>query len=124
MMNTSLKNKTLRCSDTHRSRLLSSTPPGDEVVAIQGKLDGIKTKYAEIDTMSRGVCDNLERVLGLSSELHRTHEELDSWLGGVETEVSSFAGHKPVGEELTQAQHRQKVWAVYVCVCVCVCVCV
>ncbi|XP_030234351.1 dystonin isoform X7 [Gadus morhua] len=81
---------------------------GDEVVAIQGKLDGIKTKYAEIDTMSRGVCDNLQRVLGLSTELQGTHQELDSWLGGVEAEVSSFAGLKPVGEELTQAQDRQK----------------
>ncbi|CAL8257405.1 unnamed protein product [Lota lota] len=81
---------------------------GDEVVAIQGKLDGIKTKYAEIDTMSRGVCDNLERVLSLSTELQSTHAELDSWLENVETEVSSFAGLKPIGEELTQAQDRQK----------------
>ena len=118
----------------------SSSLPGDEVVAIQGKLDGIKTKYAEIDTMSQGVCDNLQRVLGLSTELQGTHQELDSWLGGVEAEVSSFAGLKPVGEELTQAQDRQKVRAVCVCVCVwvwvdgsggvgrwkwgCVCVCV
>jgi hypothetical protein len=98
----------------------SSSLPGDEVVAIQGKLDGIKTKYAEIDTMSRGVCDNLQRVLGLSTELQSTHQELDSWLGGVEAEVSSFAGLKPDGEELTQAQDRQKVRAVCVCVCVCV----
>ncbi|KAJ3610723.1 hypothetical protein NHX12_022814 [Muraenolepis orangiensis] len=81
---------------------------GDEVVAIQGKLDGIKSKYAELDAMSRSVCDNLERVLSLSTRLQRAHQELSTWLENVESEVSSFAALEPLGAELTQAQDRQK----------------
>jgi len=110
--------------------------PGDEVVAVQGKLDGIKTRYAEMVAMSRGVCGDLERVLGLSTQLHAAHRELATWLEPAEAEVASFAALDPVGQELSQAQDRQTVGClecvcvcvcvfvfVYVCVCVCVCVC-
>ncbi|KAG7276972.1 hypothetical protein CRUP_016462 [Coryphaenoides rupestris] len=80
---------------------------GDEVVAIQGKLDGIKTRYAEMDAMSRGVCGDLERVLGLSTQLHGAHRELAAWLEPAEAEVASFAALEPVGQELSHAQDRQ-----------------
>ncbi|XP_038593002.1 dystonin isoform X10 [Micropterus salmoides] len=81
---------------------------GDEVVVIQGKLDGIKTKYAEINTMSDNVLKTLERVLSLSTKLQNTHEDLSSWLEKVETQTSAFADQELVGEQLLQAQNRQK----------------
>ncbi|XP_029305110.1 LOW QUALITY PROTEIN: dystonin [Cottoperca gobio] len=81
---------------------------GDEVVVIQGKLDGIKTKYAEISSMSDSVLKTLERVSSLSTKLQRTHEDLSSWLEKVEAEVSAFADQEPVGEQLIYAQSRQK----------------
>ncbi|KAM9365281.1 dystonin [Pholidichthys leucotaenia] len=81
---------------------------GDEVVVIQGKLDGIKTKYAEINSMSDNVLKTLEHVLSLSSQLKHTHEDLSSWLENVEAEISSFAHQEPVGDQLGQTQNRQK----------------
>lgn len=82
---------------------------GDEVVVIQGKLDGIKTKYSEITSMGDSVLKTLESVLSLSSKLHQTHQDLNSWLEAVEAEISAFADQEPVGEQLVQAQERQKV---------------
>lgn len=82
---------------------------GDEVIVIQGKLDGIKTKYAEINSMSDNVLKTLERVLSLSSKLQHTHEDLSSWLEKAESEIDSFARQEPVGEQLIRSQSRQKV---------------
>lgn len=79
------------------------------MVVIQGKLDGIKTKYAEISSMSDNVLKTLERTLSLSSQLQHTHEDLSSWLEKTEAEISAFAGQEPVGEQLIHAQSRQKV---------------
>ncbi|XP_060895593.1 dystonin [Labrus mixtus] len=81
---------------------------GDEVVVIQGKLDGIKTKYAEINSVSDNVLKKLEKVLNLSSKLQHTHEDLSSWLEKVETETRTFAEQEPVGEQLVHAQSRKK----------------
>lgn len=79
------------------------------MVVIQGKLDGIKNKYAEISSMSDNVLKTLERALSLSSQLQHTHEDLSSWLEKTEAEISAFAGQEPVGEQLIHAQSRQKV---------------
>ncbi|XP_039546384.1 dystonin isoform X5 [Pimephales promelas] len=81
---------------------------GDEVVVIQGKLDGIKTRYSEINTMSGDVSKTLDKALSLATKLHNTHEELDSWLEKVESELASFKAEEPVGEQLTGLQERQK----------------
>ncbi|XP_047191317.1 dystonin isoform X5 [Scophthalmus maximus] len=81
---------------------------GDEVVVIQGKLDGIKAKYAEINSMSDNVLKTLERVLSFSSKLHHNHEDLSSWLEKVEAEIRAFADQEPVGDQLIHAQSRQK----------------
>ncbi|KAM9809958.1 dystonin isoform 18-T18 [Syngnathus typhle] len=81
---------------------------GDEVVVIQGKLDGIKTKYAEITSMSENVVNTLERVLSLSTKLHQTHDDLSTWLVKAEAQVSSYVDQEPIGEQLTQAQNIQK----------------
>lgn len=79
------------------------------MVVIQGKLDGIKTKYAEITSMSDSVLKKSERVLSLSTKLQHTHEDLSSWLENVEAETNAFADQEPVGEQLIHAQSRQKV---------------
>uniref|UniRef100_A0A8C8D9H4 Dystonin n=1 Tax=Oncorhynchus tshawytscha TaxID=74940 RepID=A0A8C8D9H4_ONCTS len=81
---------------------------GDEVVVIQGKLDGIKTRYAEINSMSGNVSKTLDQALTLASKLQHIHEDLSSWLENVETELTAFAAQEPVGEQLIQAQDRQK----------------
>ncbi|XP_039595052.1 dystonin isoform X3 [Polypterus senegalus] len=81
---------------------------GDEVLIIQEKLDGIKARYAEINTMSGNVSKLLNQALTLSTRLFQTHEELCQWLGGVEAEVVTFEAQVPVGEQLSQVQERQK----------------
>lgn len=82
---------------------------GDEVIVIQGKLDGIKTRYAEISSISDNVLKKLEQVLSLSTKLQHIHEDLGSWLEGVESETAAFADQQPLGEQLFHAQSRQKV---------------
>lgn len=79
---------------------------GDEVIVIQGKLEGIKTKYSEINSMSENVLKKLEQVLNLSTKLQQTHEDLSSWLEIAESETRAF---EPVGEQLVHAQSRQRV---------------
>ncbi|XP_078016694.1 dystonin isoform X10 [Epinephelus lanceolatus] len=102
-----LRKKNVDQAISNGMELLKQTT-GDEVVVIQGKLDGIKAKYAEINSMSDGVLKTLERVLSLSTKLQHTHEDLSSWLEKVEAEVSAFADQEPVGEQLVYAQNRQR----------------
>lgn len=80
---------------------------GDEVIVIQGKLEGIKTKYADINSMSDNVLKKLEQVLNLSTKLQHTHEDLSSWLDNLETKA--LADRELVGEQLLHAQSRQRV---------------
>ncbi|KAG7230180.1 hypothetical protein INR49_009900 [Caranx melampygus] len=102
-----LKKENVDQAISNGMELLKQTT-GDEVVVIQGKLDGIKTKYAEISSMSDNVLKTLEHTLSLSSQLQHTHEDLSSWLEKTEAEISAFAGQEPVGEQLIHAQSRQK----------------
>ncbi|XP_029031772.1 dystonin isoform X27 [Betta splendens] len=102
-----LKKKDVDQAISNGMKLLKQTT-GDEVVVIQGKLDGIKSKYAEINSISDNVLKTLERVLGLSSKLQHTHEDLSSWLEKAEADISAFAGQEPVGEQLIHTQSRQK----------------
>ncbi|XP_028843818.1 dystonin isoform X8 [Denticeps clupeoides] len=81
---------------------------GDEVVVIQGKLDGIKSRYADINTMSGDVSKSLEQALTLATRLQLTHEDLCSWLEKVEHQLAVFGAQEPVGEQLTQVQDKQK----------------
>lgn len=82
---------------------------GDEVIIIQCKLDGIKTKYAEINAMSENVLKTLQQVLSLSNELQHTHEDLSSWLETAEAEIKTFADQEPVGEQFIYSHNRRKV---------------
>jgi hypothetical protein len=100
--------KTLQ-NDSSELMYLLLPSVGDEVVVIQGKLDGIKTRYAEINSMSGNVSKTLDQALTLASKLQHIHEDLSSWLVNVEAELTAFAAQEPVGEQLIQAQDRQKV---------------
>lgn len=59
--------------------------------------------------MSLDVSKTLEQALQLAGQLHSTHEELCAWLDKVEVELLSYEAQIPTGEELSQAQGRQKV---------------
>ncbi|XP_035982722.1 dystonin [Fundulus heteroclitus] len=74
----------------------------------QAQLDGIKSKYAEIKSMSDNVLKTLERVLSLSNKLQDTHQDLNTWLATAEAEMKTFADQDPVGEQLIHSQNRQK----------------
>ncbi|CAN9499905.1 unnamed protein product [Ophioblennius macclurei] len=102
-----LRRKNVDQAVSNGLELLKQTT-GDEVVVIQGKLDGIKAKYAEINNMSDGVLKTLEQVLSLSSKLQNTHENLHSWLEKAEVEIDGFCDQEPVGEQLMQSQSRQR----------------
>ncbi|XP_015714681.1 dystonin isoform X28 [Coturnix japonica] len=81
---------------------------GDEVIIIQDKLEGIKVRYKDITKLSSDVSKTLEQALQLAGQLHSTHEELCKWLDKVEVELLSYETQIPKGEELSQAQERQK----------------
>ncbi|XP_061479006.1 dystonin isoform X23 [Rhineura floridana] len=81
---------------------------GDEVVIIQDKLEGIKTRYKDITKLSPDVSKTLEKALQLSGQLQSVHEKLSTWLDKVEVELLSYESQHPKGEELNQAQERQK----------------
>ncbi|XP_058879934.1 dystonin-like isoform X20 [Acipenser ruthenus] len=88
-------------------KLLKQTT-GDEVVIIQEKLDGIKARYAEVNSMSTDVSKSLNQALTLATKLQQNHEELCSWLDNIEAEVAAYEVQVPAGEQLTQVQERQK----------------
>ncbi|XP_068926766.1 dystonin isoform X15 [Petaurus breviceps papuanus] len=81
---------------------------GDEVLIIQDKLEGIKARYKDITKLSSDVSKTLEKALQLSGKLQSTHEELCTWLDKVELELLSYETPDLKGEELSQAQERQK----------------
>ncbi|XP_072354528.1 dystonin isoform X16 [Scyliorhinus torazame] len=81
---------------------------GDEVIIIQERLDGIKARYAEITTTSAKVLKTLEQALQLATKFQFAHEVLATWLEKVEAELTSYASEVLAGEQLAQAQERQK----------------
>ncbi|XP_041107393.1 dystonin-like [Polyodon spathula] len=81
---------------------------GDEVVIIQEKLDGIKARYAEINSMSTSVSKSLNQALTLATKLQQNHKQLCSWLDNIEAEVAAYEVQVTAREQLTQVQERQK----------------
>ncbi|XP_058051863.1 microtubule-actin cross-linking factor 1 [Ahaetulla prasina] len=81
---------------------------GEEVLLIQEKLDGIKTRYSDITAASSKALRTLEQARQLATKFQSTHEELTSWMGQVEEELTSGGGHSPTGEQIPQFQQRQK----------------
>lgn len=82
---------------------------GEEVLLIQEKLDGIKTRYSDIIASSGKALRTLEQALQLASKFQTTHEELTNWLGQVEEELAQTSGQSPTGDQIPQFQQRQKV---------------
>ncbi|XP_066494280.1 microtubule-actin cross-linking factor 1 isoform X1 [Tiliqua scincoides] len=81
---------------------------GEEVLLIQEKLDGIKTRYSDITAASSKALRTLEQARQLATKFQSTHEELAGWMSQVEEELMSGGGHSPVGEQIPQFQQRQK----------------
>ncbi|XP_053310588.1 microtubule-actin cross-linking factor 1 [Spea bombifrons] len=81
---------------------------GEEVLLIQEKLDGIKTRYSEITVSSGKALRTLEQALQLASKFQTTHDELTGWLRRVEEELVQNSGQPPAGDQIPQFQQRQK----------------
>ncbi|XP_068773810.1 microtubule-actin cross-linking factor 1 isoform X13 [Struthio camelus] len=81
---------------------------GEEVLLIQEKLDGIKTRYSDITATSSKALRTLEQARQLATKFQSTHEELNSWMSQVEEELMSSGGQSPAGEQIPQFQQRQK----------------
>lgn len=84
---------------------------GEEVLLIQEKLDGIKTRYSDITAASSKALRTLEQARQLATKFQSTHEELTGWMSKVEDELASSGGQSPAGEQIPQFQQRQKVGA-------------
>lgn len=89
----------------------SFAPAGEEVLLIQEKLDGIKTRYSDITAASSKALRTLEQARQLATKFQSTHEELTGWMSKVEDELASSGGQSPAGEQIPQFQQRQKVRA-------------
>ncbi|XP_044146785.1 dystonin isoform X16 [Bufo gargarizans] len=81
---------------------------GDEVVIIQEKLDGIKSRYSEITKLSSDVSKVLEQALNLATQFHSTHDELGRWLDKVEIELKDYEIQDQKPEEMNAVQQRKK----------------
>ncbi|XP_059510267.1 microtubule-actin cross-linking factor 1 isoform X14 [Stegostoma tigrinum] len=81
---------------------------GEEVIIIQEKLDGIKTRYAEITASSSRALKILEQVLQLATKFQAFNEELCGWLDLVEAELAAGTPQSPVGELIPQVHEKQK----------------
>ncbi|NXD11395.1 MACF1 factor, partial [Nothocercus nigrocapillus] len=81
---------------------------GEEVLLIQQKLDGIKSRYVDITASSSKALRALEQALQLATKFQSAHEELNSWMSQVEKEIVSSEGQSPVGEQILQFQQRQQ----------------
>ncbi|KAG8142952.1 hypothetical protein E2320_000252, partial [Naja naja] len=81
---------------------------GEEVLLIQEKLDGIKTRYSDITAASSKALRTLEQARQLATKFQSTHEELTGWMGQVEEELMSGGGQSPTGEQIPRFQQRQK----------------
>lgn len=77
---------------------------GEEVLLIQEKLDGIKSRYAEISAGSSKALRTLEQALQLATRFASAHDDLNQWLDSVEAELNNAEA------DATPAyQERQKV---------------
>ncbi|XP_038827418.1 microtubule-actin cross-linking factor 1-like [Salvelinus namaycush] len=61
---------------------------GEEVLLIQEKLDGIKSRYAEMTGGSSKALRILEQALQLSIRFASAHDDLNQWLDKVEAELN------------------------------------
>uniref|UniRef100_A0A8C5UGF2 MACF1 n=1 Tax=Malurus cyaneus samueli TaxID=2593467 RepID=A0A8C5UGF2_9PASS len=81
---------------------------GEEVLLIQEKLDGIKTRYSDITAASSKALRTLEQARQLATKFQSTHEELTGWMSKVEDELAASGAQSPAPEQIPQFQQRQK----------------
>ncbi|XP_055368989.1 microtubule-actin cross-linking factor 1 isoform X23 [Betta splendens] len=82
------RKKTVDQAIKNGQALLKQTT-GEEVLLIQEKLDGIKSRYAEMTASSSKALRTLEQALQLSTRFASAHDDLNQWLDGVEAELST-----------------------------------
>ncbi|XP_071357168.1 microtubule-actin cross-linking factor 1 isoform X17 [Trachinotus anak] len=82
------RKKTVDQAIKNGQALLKQTT-GEEVLLIQEKLDGIKSRYAEMTAGSSKALRTLEQALQLATRFASAHDDLNQWLDGVEAELSN-----------------------------------
>uniref|UniRef100_A0A667ZAQ2 Microtubule actin crosslinking factor 1 n=1 Tax=Myripristis murdjan TaxID=586833 RepID=A0A667ZAQ2_9TELE len=79
------RKKTVDQAIKNGQALLKQTT-GEEVLLIQEKLDGIKSRYAEMTAGSSKALRTLEQALQLATRFASAHDDLNQWLDAVETD--------------------------------------
>ncbi|CAN9504242.1 unnamed protein product [Ophioblennius macclurei] len=82
------RKKTVDQAVRNGQALLKQTT-GEEVLLIQEKLDGIKSRYAEMTAGSSKALRTLEQALQLATRFASAHDDVNQWLDGVEAELSN-----------------------------------
>ncbi|KAM4630179.1 microtubule-actin cross-linking factor 1 isoform 2-T2 [Polymixia lowei] len=82
------RKKTVDQAIKNGQALLKQTT-GEEVLLIQEKLDGIKSRYAEMTAGSSKALRTLEQALQLATRFASAHDDLNQWLDAVEAELNN-----------------------------------
>ncbi|XP_041867704.1 microtubule-actin cross-linking factor 1 isoform X2 [Melanotaenia boesemani] len=82
------RKKTVDQAIKNGQALLKQTT-GEEVLLIQEKLDGIKSRYAEMTAGSSKALRTLEQALQLATRFASAHDDLNRWLDAVEAELNN-----------------------------------
>uniref|UniRef100_A0A3Q3LE35 Microtubule actin crosslinking factor 1a n=1 Tax=Mastacembelus armatus TaxID=205130 RepID=A0A3Q3LE35_9TELE len=96
------RKKTVDQAIKNGQALLKQTT-GEEVLLIQEKLDGIKSRYAEMTASSSKALRTLEQALQLATRFASAHDDLNQWLDGVEAELNNVEA-----DQTPAYQERQK----------------
>ncbi|XP_061903360.1 LOW QUALITY PROTEIN: microtubule-actin cross-linking factor 1 [Entelurus aequoreus] len=96
------RKKTVDQAIKNGQALLKQTT-GEEVLLIQEKLDGIKSRYAEVTAGSSKALRTLEQALQLATRFASAHDDLNQWLDAVEAELNNVEPDAPPAY-----QERQK----------------
>ncbi|KAG7457647.1 hypothetical protein MATL_G00229410 [Megalops atlanticus] len=82
------RKKTVDQAIKNGQALLKQTT-GEEVLLIQEKLDGIKSRYAEMTAGSSKALRTLEQALQLATRVATAHDNINQWLDSMEAELNS-----------------------------------
>ncbi|XP_030267182.1 microtubule-actin cross-linking factor 1 isoform X20 [Sparus aurata] len=82
------RKKTVDQAIKNGQALLKQTT-GEEVLLIQEKLDGIKSRYAEMTASSSKALRTLEQALQLSTRFASAHDDVNQWLDSMEAELNN-----------------------------------
>ncbi|XP_077599175.1 microtubule-actin cross-linking factor 1 isoform X4 [Stigmatopora nigra] len=82
------RKKTVDQAIKNGQALLKQTT-GEEVLLIQEKLDGIKSRYGEMTAASGKALRTLEQALQLATRLASAHRDINGWLDEAEAELNA-----------------------------------